>query len=236
MADLSIELSCGHWSRPSPGGARQLVCGVDEAGRGPWAGPVVAAAVILDPARVPAGLDDSKKLSPARREQLAAAIRSEALAFAIAEATVAEIDRLNILSATLLAMGRAVEGLAARIGTTPDQALGLALVDGNRAPALTCPVRTLVGGDGLSASVAAASILAKTVRDRHMVALDASCPGYGFAAHKGYGVAAHAAALDRLGPSIHHRTSFKPVAEALARQALARQSVAPHTGADDRAS
>lgn len=227
MADLSIELACGHWSGPAPGRARFLVCGVDEAGRGPWAGPVVAAAVILDPARVPAGLDDSKKLSASRRLQLAAAIRREAVAFAVAEASVAEIDRLNILAATLLAMTRAVDNVSAAIGAVPD----LALVDGNRAPALACPVRTLVGGDGLSASVAAASILAKTVRDELMVALDESCPGYGFAAHKGYGVAAHAAALAKLGPSVHHRTSFKPVAEALARHA-----VAPHTGNDDPAS
>lgn len=209
MADLSIELACGHWSEPATGRGRYLVCGVDEAGRGPWAGPVVAAAVVLDPGRVPPGLDDSKKLSPARREALAAAIRSQALAFAVAEATVAEIDRLNILAATLLAMCRAVDGLQTGSGIVP----GLALVDGNRAPALACPVRTLVGGDGLSASVAAASILAKTVRDQRMVELDGICPGYGFAAHKGYGVAAHAAALDRLGPSLHHRTSFKPVAD-----------------------
>lgn len=204
-----------------------MVCGVDEAGRGPWAGPVVAAAVVLDPGRVPPGLDDSKKLSAARREQLAAAIRAEAVAFAVAEATVAEIDALNILAATLLAMRRAVDSLCGQLGGMPD----LALVDGNRAPALACPVRTLVGGDGLSASVAAASILAKTVRDRHMAALEASCPGYGFAAHKGYGVAAHAEALARLGPSIHHRTSFKPVA-----MALARQPVALHTRQDDRVS
>lgn len=225
MTDLSFELAYGHWSTPASDGARVLVCGVDEAGRGPWAGPVVAAAVVLDPGRVPPGLDDSKKLSAARRDQLAAAIRAEALAFAVAEATVAEIDALNILAATLLAMRRAVDSLCGQLGCVPH----LALVDGNRVPALACPVRTLVGGDGLSASVAAASILAKTVRDRHMAALEVSCPGYGFAAHKGYGVGAHAQALARLGPSIHHRTSFKPVA-----MALARQSVALHTGQDGR--
>ena len=130
----------------------------------------------------------------------------------------------TLLAATMLAMGRAVEALSLKIGGAPD----LALVDGNRAPRLACLVRTLVGGDGLSASVAAASILAKTVRDQLMADLDASCPGYGFAVHKGYGVPAHAEALARLGPSPHHRTSFKPVA-----QALARQAQPPHNKGDD---
>jgi ribonuclease HII len=204
MPDLAFETEHGL----APDGSPRLVAGVDEAGRGPWAGPVMAAAVILDPARVPPGLDDSKKLGAVRRAQLADAVRTAALAWSVAEASVDEIDTLNILAATHLAMRRAVEALAVPAG--------FVLVDGNRAPKLAVPVRAVVGGDGLSLSVAAASILAKTVRDTRMEELDRQWPGYGFAAHKGYGVAAHAAALARLGPCPAHRRSFKPVAALLA--------------------
>ncbi|MFO1122666.1 MAG: ribonuclease HII [Hyphomicrobiales bacterium] len=184
------------------------VCGIDEAGRGPWAGPVVAAAVILDPARIPDGLDDSKKIAPDRRAALFDPIMASAqVGVGIAE--VDRIDRDNILQATLWAMAEAVRGLA-----TPPR---LALVDGNRAPALGCDVRTVVGGDATSLSIAAASIIAKVTRDRLMVALDRAYPHYGFARHKGYGTAAHRAALDRHGPCPQHRRSFAPIAALLAR-------------------
>ncbi len=182
-----------------------LVCGVDEAGRGPLAGPVVAAAVILDPACPVAGLDDSKKLSEKRRNELAAAIRAQALAWAVAEASVEEIDHLNILHATLLAMQRAVAGLAVR----PERAL----VDGNRCPRLDIPVEAVVKGDGKVAAIAAASILAKTARDAGMRALDAEYPQYGFARHMGYPTAAHCRALQDYGPTQAHRKSFGPVAQ-----------------------
>lgn len=182
-----------------------LVAGVDEAGRGPLAGPVIAAAVILDPARPIAGLADSKRLSERRREELAPLIQAQSLAWAIGRAEADEIDRINILQATLLAMRRAVEGLALRPG--------LALVDGNRPPRLECPVRTIIKGDALIPAISAASILAKTARDREMVGLDALYPGYGFAGHKGYPTQAHVAALRRLGPSPIHRLSFGPVRE-----------------------
>ncbi|MBI5780201.1 MAG: ribonuclease HII [Rhodocyclales bacterium] len=180
-----------------------LICGVDEAGRGPLAGPVVAAAVILPPNASLPGLNDSKKLSPRRRERLAAEIRATALAWALAEASAAEIDAWNILRATLRAMARAVAALPLR----PDEVL----VDGNQAPALEVPVRAIVGGDALEPAIMAASILAKTHRDARLVALDARHPGYGFAQHKGYGTAAHLAALARLGPCPEHRRSFAPV-------------------------
>lgn len=183
----------------------ELVCGVDEAGRGPLAGPVVAAAVILDPARPIAGLNDSKKLSARRREALAVLIREQALAWAVAEASVEEIDRINILQASLLAMQRAVAALAVR----PQ----LALIDGNRCPRLDCPAEALVGGDGRSAPIAAASILAKTVRDEQMLALHQRFPCYDFARHKGYPTAAHLAALRQHGPCSEHRRSFAPVAQ-----------------------
>lgn len=184
------------------------VCGIDEAGRGPWAGPVVAAAVILDPARIPDGLDDSKKITPDRREALFDPIMASAqVGVGIAE--VDRIDRDNILQATLWAMAEAVRGLA-----TPPR---LALVDGNRAPALGCDVRMVVGGDATSLSIAAASIIAKVTRDRLMVALDRAYPHYGFARHKGYGTAAHRASLDRHGPCPQHRRSFAPIAALLAR-------------------
>ncbi len=180
-----------------------MIAGVDEAGRGPLAGNVVAAAVILDPARPIAGLRDSKALSAKARERLAQNIRDRALAFALGEATVEEIDRLNILQATMLAMQRAVAALT----LAPHEAW----IDGNRAPALPCPVRTIVKGDRDVASISAASILVKTVRDAQMVALDARYPVYGFLQHKGYGTAAHLAALTVHGACPEHRKSFAPV-------------------------
>lgn len=182
-----------------------LVCGVDEAGRGPLAGPVVAAAVILDPAAPIEGLNDSKKLSAGKRERLAGAIREKALAWAVAEASVEEIDRINILNASLLAMQRAVAALA----IAPERAL----VDGNRCPALVCPVEAIVGGDGKVAQIAAASILAKTVRDAGMLALHAEYPQYGFDRHKGYPTAAHLEALRQFGVTPIHRRSYAPVAQ-----------------------
>jgi ribonuclease HII len=180
-----------------------LAAGVDEAGRGPLAGPVVAAAVILDPHRAVPGLDDSKALGAARRERLARAIRARALAFSVAFVDAGEIDRLNILHATLEAMARAVAGLS--------PAPGVALVDGNRCPSLPCPAHAIVRGDALVPCISAASILAKVARDEHMCALDERYPGYGFARHKGYPTAAHRAALAHLGPSPEHRRSFAPV-------------------------
>jgi ribonuclease HII len=185
-----------------------LTAGVDEAGRGPLAGPVVAAAVILDPARVIRGLRDSKQLTPQRRSLLALRIRERALGFAIAEADHAEIDLLNILQATLLAMKRALLDLPVR----PERIL----IDGNRAPRLSdcfadCQVHTVVGGDALHACISAASILAKTHRDALMRRLDAYHPGYGLCRHFGYGTRLHLQALVRLGPSPIHRTSFNPL-------------------------
>ena len=176
-------------------------CGVDEAGRGPLAGPVYAAAVILDPENPISGLNDSKKLSEKKREMLFDEIVDKAVAFCIAEATVEEIEAYNILNATFLAMRRAVEGLSV-------QPL-LAVIDGNRAPKdLPVPSQTVVKGDALSESVAAASILAKVSRDRVMLELDKQYPLYGFAGHKGYGTAAHTEALRQFGPSPVHRLSF----------------------------
>ena len=182
-----------------------LVCGVDEAGRGPLAGPVVAAAVILDPQRPIDGLYDSKKLSAKRREALAVVIRERALAWAVAEASVDEIDRVNILQASFLAMRRAVESLSLR----PEKAL----IDGNRCPGLDCPAEAIVGGDGKVASIAAASILAKTVRDAGMLVLHAEFPMYGFDRHMGYPTAFHLQALREHGPSSVHRRSYAPVAQ-----------------------
>ncbi len=184
-----------------------MICGVDEAGRGPLAGPVVAAAVILDPAQPIVGLADSKKLSAARREQLAAEICLKAIAWSIAAASVEEIDEINIFQATLLAMQRAVAGLSLR----PQEIL----IDGNRCPALDIPARAIVGGDATVAEISAASILAKTTRDAGMPALDVLYPGYDFVRHKGYGTAAHLAALRTLGPCPAHRRSFAPVREQL---------------------
>ena len=182
-----------------------LVCGVDEAGRGPLAGPVVAAAVILDSSRPIDGLNDSKKLSAKRREALAGEIRAKALAWAVAEASVDEIDRINILQASLLAIQRAVAGLA----INPAKAL----VDGNQCPDLSCPVEAIVGGDGKIAAIAAASILAKTIRDAGMLELHATYPMYGFDRHMGYPTAVHLKALREHGVSPVHRRSFRPVAQ-----------------------
>lgn len=189
-----------------------LICGVDEAGRGPLCGPVVAAAVILDPAKPIAGLNDSKKLSPKRREVLADLIRRDALAWAVGEASVAEIDRLNILQATMLAMQRAVAGLAVR----PDGVL----VDGNRTPVLTMPVRGIVQGDALEPCISAASILAKVCRDAQLLEMDRLYPQYGFAVHKGYPTAAHLAALAKHGVTPEHRRSFAPVQRVVAQGTL----------------
>lgn len=183
------------------------IAGVDEAGRGPLAGPVVAAAVILDPARPIAGLADSKRLSPQQRAELAVDIQAQALAWGLGLADVEEIDRLNILQATLLAMCRAVR----KLGVAPR----LVLVDGNRAPPLACKVRTVVRGDANIPAISAASILAKVSRDRIMIELDARYPDYGFAKHKGYPTAEHLAALKRAGVSPLHRISFAPVRRCL---------------------
>ncbi|MBN8452889.1 ribonuclease HII [Accumulibacter sp.] len=191
--------------------AEGLACGVDEAGRGPLAGPVVAAAVILDPQRPIAGLDDSKKLSPERRLRLAGEIRRQALAWAVAEASVDEIDRLNILQASLLAMQRAVSGLIAQYHLLPGQIL----VDGTHCPVFAAPAQAVIGGDGRICQIAAASILAKTVRDAGMQELHATYPQYGFDRHKGYPTAAHLRALQENGPCPHHRRSFAPVARLL---------------------
>lgn len=189
-----------------------LIAGVDEVGRGPLVGDVVTAAVILDPARPIAGLNDSKKLSARKREALALEIRDKALAYAIARASVAEIDSLNILHATMLAMQRAVQALA--IQPT------LVLVDGNRAPQLPMAVQTLVGGDGREPAISAASILAKVTRDAEMAELALRYPAYGFERHKGYPTADHLAALASHGALAEHRRSFRPVAEVLAQQEL----------------
>jgi ribonuclease HII len=179
------------------------VCGVDEAGRGPLAGPVCAAAVILDVRAIPAGIDDSKRLTPKVRAGLEVQIKATAVAWAVAFASVEEIETLNILHATGLAMRRAVTALSLRPAH--------ALVDGNYAFVLPCPVRTVVSGDALSLSIAAASILAKTARDRLMAEMDLIYPGYGFAQHKGYGAATHMEALRVLGPSPIHRPSWAPI-------------------------
>ena len=190
--DLSLEAA-----HPWP------VCGVDEAGRGPWAGPVSAAAVILDPARTPVGLDDSKKLGERRREALEVEIKASALAWGVGFASVEEIAELNILQATGLAMRRAVEAL--------EVVPAFILVDGSYRFDLPAPVRPVVRGDSLSASIAAASILAKTARDRVMVELDRDWPDYGFAAHKGYHAPRHVEALRRLGPCPAHRMTWAPI-------------------------
>lgn len=180
-----------------------LLAGVDEVGRGPLAGDVVAAAVILDPARPIPGLADSKKLSEKKREALYPLIQERALAFAVARATVEEIDRLNIFHATLLAMTRAVESL--------DREPEFVAVDGNRLPKWRYPARAIVKGDSRVAAISAAAILAKVTRDREMAEMDVLYPGYGFSAHKGYGTAEHLAAIERLGPCPIHRRSFRPL-------------------------
>ncbi|HEY3798912.1 MAG TPA: ribonuclease HII [Caulobacteraceae bacterium] len=183
------------------------VCGVDEAGRGPWAGPVTAAAVILKARAIPKGVDDSKKLSAKKREALESEIKDRAVAWGVGFASVEEIAELNILHATGLAMRRAIEAMTV--------APIYALVDGNYAFPLPCPVKTVVGGDAISASIAAASILAKTARDRLMAQMDETYPGYGFAGHKGYRAQVHADALLKLGPCPIHRRAWGPVKLAL---------------------
>lgn len=185
------------------------VCGVDEAGRGPWAGPVSAAAVILDsnPRRVPKGLDDSKKLSAKTREALEIEIKAKAVAWGVGFASVEEIASLNIIHATGLAMRRAVEAMAVQPA--------FALVDGNYPFKLPCEVKTVVGGDAKSKSIAAASILAKVARDRLMIEMDQRYPGYGFASHKGYRAPIHAHALREMGPCEIHRMGWNPVKLAL---------------------
>lgn len=184
------------------GAPHRRVCGIDEAGRGPLAGPVVAAAVVIDRESCPEGLDDSKKLGFDRREELFAQL-STCADIGIGIASVEEIDRLNILWASMLAMSRAVEAL-----TTAPQ---FALIDGNRVPRLACPGRAIVGGDGLALSIAAASIAAKVTRDRMMADLALAHPGYGWETNRGYGTRAHLIALSRLGATVHHRRSFAPV-------------------------
>lgn len=184
-----------------------MICGVDEAGRGPLAGPVCAAAVILDPGRPIGGLTDSKKLSARQRERLAARIREQSLAWSVAFATVEEIDQFNILKATLLAMARAVAGLALRPAEV--------LIDGNHCPDLPMPARAIVRGDATVAEISAASILAKTARDAEMLVLHERYPEYGFDRHMGYGTAMHLEALRRFGPVPAHRRSFSPVRELL---------------------
>jgi ribonuclease HII len=195
--DMMLEKAC-----PGP------VCGVDEAGRGPWAGPVCAAAVILAPRKVPRGLNDSKKLSARQREALEPEIKARALAWGVGFATVEEIAELNILHATGRAMCRAIEAMAVQPA--------YALVDGNYRFPLPCEVRTVVKGDGISCSIAAASILAKVARDRLMAEMDAVYPGYGFASHKGYRAQIHADALLQWGPTPIHRMAWSPVKLALA--------------------
>jgi ribonuclease HII len=208
MPDFAIERLCDG-----------VVCGIDEAGRGPLAGPVVAAAVIIDRRRfrgeLRCVLDDSKALSRALRERcydgLCAGVRSGIIGIGVGAASVAEIDRINVLRANLLAMYRALAALAAQTGRQPD----VALVDGNVAPALPCTVRTIVRGDSLSLSIAAASVVAKVTRDRIMSALARRHPGYGWETNAGYATAAHVEALHRLGVTPHHRRSFAPIREAL---------------------
>ena len=179
-----------------------IICGIDEAGRGPWAGPVCAAAVILDQHNIPAGLNDSKKLSEAKRDHLFPLIMVSA-DVGVGLASAQEIDEINILQATYLAMSRAIDALKSK----PT----LALIDGNRAPKLFCATQTIIGGDAKSLSIAAASIIAKVTRDRLMIQMDKAFPAYGFARHKGYGTAFHAAALGQHGPCTEHRNSFAPI-------------------------
>lgn len=207
LPDLSLEIDAG-------GDRGTLVAGIDEVGRGPLAGPVVAAAACIpsslyaDP--LIAEVNDSKKLSIARRDAIAARLR-ETIPFGIGMAEVEEIDRINILQATFLAMSRAVEALGTVLGAQPD----LCLIDGNRLPKLAMPARTVIKGDQLSASIAAASIIAKVHRDAIMTVLSENHPGYGWERNAGYGTAEHLAALATLGPTPHHRRSFRPVREAV---------------------
>jgi ribonuclease HII len=187
--------------------AGEVICGVDEAGRGPLAGPVFAAAVILDPAKPIAGLRDSKKLSPTRRDELALIIQRDALAWSIAQCSAAEIDALNILQATMLAMRRAIEGLSV--------APTLALIDGNRCPVTTIRTEAIVKGDDKVIEISAASILAKTARDALLLEMHARYPQYAFDQHKGYPTALHLARLREYGVTPEHRRSYAPVRELL---------------------
>jgi ribonuclease HII len=191
----------------APARVARRLCGVDEAGRGPLAGPVVAAAVILDPLRPIDGLRDSKQMTARQRAEVAEAIRACALAWSVAQASVEEIDEINILQATLLAMRRAVDGL--------QPAADYALIDGNQLPRLAVPARAVIGGDATEPAISAASILAKTHRDALMIAFDATHPGYGFAEHVGYGTPQHLKQLRALGPCPLHRRSFAPVRDLL---------------------
>ena len=208
MPDLSLESSLGH-----------PVCGIDEAGRGPWAGPVVAAACLIDPTRADPELcgriDDSKKLAKTAREALCADLTSfgaEGFWFGVGEASVSEIDDRNILQATMLAMQRAFAALRDACGAADAPAPQSALIDGNKAPGLPVPARTVVKGDASCLSIAAASVVAKARRDEIMQRLAVEHPGYGWERNAGYGTAEHQAALARLGVTPHHRTSFKPIA------------------------
>ena len=187
------------------------ICGVDEAGRGPLVGAVVAGAVVLDPSNPIAGLKDSKKLTPARREFLYEQIMEKAKAWGVGQASPAEIDDINILQATMLAMRRAVEDLAIRLGAWPDKAL----IDGNRCPELPIPAEAIIKGDAKEPAISAASIIAKVTRDRQMQALDKIHPQYGFAQHMGYPTEAHFAALKEFGACDEHRRSFSPVRKVL---------------------
>ena len=201
------------FGEPSVGSNGIDVAGVDEVGRGPLAGPVVAGAVVLDPVRQIKGLKDSKELTPDQREELAAAIRDRATAWSLGRAEVVEIDRINILRATLVAMRRAVDALAAQVR--------VAYIDGNMAPSIDgCATVTVIGGDAIVPAISAASIIAKVARDAEMVAAAERFPGYGFERHKGYATARHLAALKELGPTPLHRRSFAPVAAADAQPAL----------------
>ena len=187
------------------------VCGVDEAGRGPLAGTVVAGAVVLDPQNPIMGLKDSKKLSASRREMLFEQIQLKAKAWGIGEASPVEIDEINILQATMLAMRRAVEDLCTRLGEWPS----MALIDGNRCPELPIASQAIIQGDATEPAISAASILAKVVRDRQMIVLHQRFPQYGFAKHMGYPTAVHMAALKAFGPCVAHRRSFSPVRDVL---------------------
>ena len=187
------------------------VCGVDEAGRGPLVGAVVAGAVVLDPNNPILGLKDSKKLTPARRDFLYEQIMEKAKAWGVGEASPAEIDDINILQATMLAMRRAIEDLVSRLGAWPDKAL----IDGNRCPELPIPAEAIIKGDAKEPAISAASIIAKVTRDRQMQALDKLYPQYGFAQHMGYPTEAHFAALKEFGACDEHRRSFSPVRKVL---------------------
>lgn len=199
------------------GAAGGLICGIDEAGRGPWAGPVVAAAVILDPARLPKGLDDSKALSARQREAAFLSIIDDSVTYAVGVASVEEIDEVNILQATFLAMRRAYAGL-----TIKPQ---FALIDGNLVPPLPCDARAIVGGDAKEACISAASIIAKVIRDRTMVELHAMHPLYGWDSNKGYGTADHQEALAQHGVTAHHRRSFRPISNILCSRGTETQPI-----------